>query len=154
MKMRDGQRGQRFPFEIKIVNLWTNEKGKPVGAPVAVELERGASLGIVDDTEDDATLTPPDTPADKLAATLRVFKDRVNNLPDATGEPLSKIGVTAKEIFAALNRDRRACGLPKIKDRTVVSRLLGRLVEGGEVVKSGDNRRTEYRIRSRSSSSF
>ena len=40
MKMRDGQRGQRFPFEIKIVNLWTNEKGKPVGAPVAVELER------------------------------------------------------------------------------------------------------------------
>jgi hypothetical protein len=40
MKMRDGQRGQRFPFEIKIVNLWTNEKGKPVGAPVAVEPER------------------------------------------------------------------------------------------------------------------
>ena len=31
--------------------------------------------------------TPPDTPADKLAATLRVFKNRVDNLSDATGEP-------------------------------------------------------------------
>ena len=147
MKMRDGQRGQRFPFEIKIVNLWTNEKGKPVGAPVVVEPERGASLAAVDDTEDDATLTPPDAPADKLAATLRVFKERVERLSEATGEPASKIGVSAKEIFVALNRDRRASGLAEIKDRTVVARLLGRLVEGGEIVRSGDNRRTEYNLR-------
>jgi len=103
-------------------------------------------LGTVDDADDDAALTPPDTPADKLAATLRVFKERVERLSDATGEPLGKIGVTAKEIFAALNRDRRASGLPEVKDRTVVSRLLGRLVEGGEIVRSGDNRSTEYKI--------
>lgn len=42
---------------------------------------------------------------------------------------MDKIGVMAMEIFAALNRDRRACGLAQIKDRTVNSRLLGRLVE-------------------------
>jgi hypothetical protein len=79
-------------------------------------------------------------------ATVRVFKERVENLSDATGEPISMIGVTAKEIFTALNRDRRASGLPELKDRTVVSRLLGRLVEDGEIVRSGDNRRTEYRL--------
>jgi hypothetical protein len=98
--LRDGQRGQRFPFEIKIVNLWTNDKGKLVGVPVAVEPERVAALGAVDDTDDDATLTPPDTPADKLAATLRVFRECVEDLSNTTGEPVSKIGVTAK----ALNR--------------------------------------------------
>jgi len=48
MKMRDGQRGQKFPFEIKIVNLWESNKGKRVGAPVAVEPERGTSMETVD----------------------------------------------------------------------------------------------------------
>src|SRR5882672_2259289 len=57
MKTGDGQRGQKFPFEIKIVNLWENDKGKVEGAPVAIERERGASLGTVDDSEDDPALT-------------------------------------------------------------------------------------------------
>jgi hypothetical protein len=98
------------------------------------------------DGDDEVAMTPPDTAADKLAGTLRVFRERVEHLSDATGEALDKIGVTAKEIFAALNRDRNAAGLPELKDRTVVLRLLGRLVEAGEIVKSGDNRRKEYRL--------
>lgn len=147
MKMRDGQRGQRFPFEIKIVNLWENDKGKPVGAPVAVERQRGEALVGVDETDDDATLIPPDTPADKLTATLRVFKERVEGIAANTGEAVSEIGLSAKAVFDALNVHRRASGLPELKDRTIVSRLLGRLAEGGEIVKSGDNRRTEYSLR-------
>jgi hypothetical protein len=75
-----------------------------------------------------------------------VFRERVESISDATGEPISKIGVTAKEIFASLNRDRRASGLLELKHRTIASRLLGRLVEGGEIVKTGDNRRTEYKL--------
>jgi hypothetical protein len=147
MKMRDGQRGQKFPFEIKIVNLWENEKGKSVGAPVAIERQRGEALGNVGhDTDDDAALTPSDTPADKLVATLRVFRERVEGIAANTGEAVGKIGVTKKEIFAALNKNRRTAGLSELKDPTIVSRLLGRLVDDGEIVKSGDNRRTEYRL--------
>jgi hypothetical protein len=81
-----------------------------------------------------------------LPELVKTPKERVERLSDATGEPMDKIGMTTKDIFAALNRDRRASGLGEIKDRTVVTRLLGRLVEGGEIVKSGDNRRTEYRL--------
>jgi hypothetical protein len=104
------------------------------------------AMGAVEDDGDGTTLTPTDTPADKLAATLRVFKERVEGIAANTGEPAGKIGVTKKEIFTALNIDRRTSGLPELKDPTIVSRLLGRLADDGALVKSGDNRRTEYRL--------
>ena len=147
MKMRDGQRGQKFPFTIKILDLWTNAKGKPVGAPVALEKDRGASLGPVSETDDDiSAMTPADGPAEKLAATLRAFRDRVEAIAADTGEAVWGVGLSAKEVLTALSIDRKAAGLPELKDRTIVTRLLGRLVEAGEIVKTGDNRRTEYRL--------
>jgi hypothetical protein len=142
----------KFGYRLKSHVIGRDDDGDDIDVVLAVEDQSGPDLAV-DDTEDDATLTPPDTAADKLAATLRAFKERVEGLSDATGEPAGKIGVTAKEIFAALNKHRRAWGLVELKDRTVVSRLLGRLVEGGEIVKTGDNRRTEYRLGLRSSSS-
>ena len=75
-----------------------------------------------------------------------MFRERVQRIADETGEANSEIGLSAKDVFAALNRDRKTCGLAELKDRTIVSRLLGRLVEDREIVKSGDNRRTEYRL--------
>jgi hypothetical protein len=99
-------------------------------------------MDAVEDPDDYSSLTP----ADKLAATLRVFNERVESIAAETGEAVEKIGVMKKEIFSALNKDRQVSGLPELKDSTIVSRLLGRLAEDGEIVKSGDNRRTEYRI--------
>ncbi|HMM87990.1 hypothetical protein [Bradyrhizobium sp.] len=55
-------------------------------------------------------MTPSDTPADKLAATLRVFKERVQQLSDATGETADEIGLTKKEVLIALNKYRLSAG--------------------------------------------
>ncbi|CCD99988.1 AAA family ATPase [Bradyrhizobium sp. STM 3809] len=47
MKMRDGVSGQEFPFDIRVLNLWTDEKGRPAGAPVAVERDRYSAIDAV-----------------------------------------------------------------------------------------------------------
>jgi hypothetical protein len=136
-----------FTYRLKPFEIGKDEDDDAITVVLAVEADVGVAMGAVEDADgDDSALTPTDTPADKLAATLRVFKERVESLSTATGEPIDKIGVTKKDIFAELNKDRRASGLPELKDPTIVSRLLGRLVEDGAVVKSGDNRRTEYRL--------
>jgi hypothetical protein len=50
-------------------------------------------------------------------------------------------------VFAQLNKDRKAAGLPELKDRTIAPRLLSKLVEAGKLVKAGENKRlTEYRL--------
>lgn len=135
-----------FGYRLKSHVVGKDDDGDYIDVVLAVEGQTGPNLAVVDDGDDDATLTPPDTPADRLAATLKVFKECVEHLSNATGKPISEISVMAKDIFAGLNRDRRGCGLTEIKDRTALSRLLGRLVERSEIVRSGDNRRTEYRL--------
>jgi hypothetical protein len=145
VKMRDGRRGQRFPFSIKILNLWTDAKGRPVGAPVVIEPERGVSLGAVND-DDEAVSLPSDSPADKLRATLRALEDCVTEQAEATGDAITEIGVTRGYVFARLNRDRQSAGLPVLKEPTIVTRLLDKLVKGGQAVCVGANRRTEYRL--------
>lgn len=135
-----------FAYRLKPFEIGKDEDGDAITVVLAVEASVGVAMGAVEDADDDSALTPTDTPADKLAATLRVFKERVEGIAANTGEPAGKIGVTKKEIFTALNIDRRASGLPELKDPTIVSRLLGRLADDGEIVKSGDNRRTEYRL--------
>ncbi|MDX2277914.1 MAG: AAA family ATPase [Hyphomonadaceae bacterium] len=136
-----------FGYRLRSQSLGQDADGDDIDIVLAVEpsVDTG-SMGAVEDDADAAALTPPDTAADKLAATRRVFKERVAHLSEATGEGLDKIGMTAKDVFAALNRDRKVSGLPELKDRTIVSRLLGRLAESGEIVKSGDNRATEYKL--------
>jgi len=147
VKMRDGERGQKFPFQIKILNLWTDENGKPVGAPVAVEMERGTAMGAVDDDGDDATLTPPDTPADKLRAALRALESCITEQAAMTGDAVSEVGATRSQVFAVMNRDRKAAGLDVLKDPTTVTRLLDKLVESEQARRLGANRRTEYRLK-------
>lgn len=146
VKMRDGERGQKFPFQIKILNLWTDERGKPVGAPVAVEMERGTALAAVDD-DDDAALTPTDTPADKLRGALQALESCVTAQAEATGDAISEVGATRGQVFKVMNRDRKAAGLDVLKDPTIVTRLLDKLVESGQARRLGSNRRTEYRLR-------
>jgi hypothetical protein len=135
----------KFGYRLKSHVVGRDDDGDDIDVVLAIE-DQGLDLRVDDTDEDAAILTPPDTPADKLATTLRVFRERVESLANATGEAVDKIGLQAGEVFAGLNGYRRSAGLPELKDRTIVSRLLGRLVEGGEIVKSGDNRRTVYKL--------
>jgi hypothetical protein len=136
-----------FAYRLKAFEIDKDEDGDAITVVLAVEASVGVTMGAVDDTDDDSALTPTDTPADKLVATFRVFKERVESIAANTGEGVGEIGISAKMVFDALNIYRRSSGLPELKDRTIVSRLLGRLAEGGEIVKSGDNRRTEYKLK-------
>jgi hypothetical protein len=145
VKMRDGQRGQRFPFKIKILNLWADEKGKPVGAPVVIEPESGAALTAVED-DDEAVPLPSDKPEDKLRATLRALEECAAEQAEITGDAITESGVSKGQVFARLNRDRKAAGLTVFKDPTIATRLLDKLVKAGQAVRVGANRRTEYRI--------
>ena len=150
MKMRDGQRGQKFPFAIKILDLWTNAKGKPVGAPVVTEKDRGTSLGPVSETDDDiAAMTPADGPAEKLAATLRALRERVEAIAADTGETVWGVGLSRRELYKCINRDRKSSGLAEYKEITVVNRLIEKLVKSGEVIKAGDNKSTVYQVPAR-----
>lgn len=133
-----------FGYRLRSHTIGTDDDGD--GISVVLSEDQPTPNIAVQDTEDDGVPAPTDTPADKLAATLRVFRERVEGIAADTGEPLGKIGVTKKEIFTALNTARRASGLPELKDPTIVSRLLGRLADDGEIVKSGDNRGTEYHL--------
>lgn len=144
-KMRDGRSEQAFPFQIKILNLWTDEKGKPVGAPVVVEQDRGAALAAVDD-DDDAALTPTDAPADKLRGALRALEACVTEQAEMTGDAVGEVGATRGQVFKIMNRDRKAAGLDELKEPTIVTRLLDKLVESGQAMRLGANRRTEYRL--------
>jgi hypothetical protein len=65
---------------------------------------------------------------------------------EATGEDRCATGIAAAQVFAQQNRDRKIAGLEALKDRTIVPRLLAKLVESGKVVKSGVNKATEYRL--------
>ncbi len=135
----------RFGYRLQSHVIAKDPDGDDIDVVLAVDVPTGPDMGI-DEDADDAALTPPDGPADKLAATLRVFRERVEAVANDTGEAASEIGLSSGEVFRLLNADRKTCGLEELKDRTVVTRLLGRLVEAGEIVRSGDNRRTEYRL--------
>jgi hypothetical protein len=133
-----------FRYRLRSHAVGVDEDGDEISVVLAEDLPE-PNLAV-DDMEDDEVPPSTDTPADKLAATLRMFKERVEAIAADTGETAGEIGLSVKVVFDALNVDRRRRGLAELKDRTVVTRLLGRLVEGGETVKSGDNRRTEYRL--------
>jgi hypothetical protein len=133
-----------FGYRLRSQSIGKDEDGDDISVVLAEDLPT-PNIAVVD-TDDDGIPLATDTPADKLSATLRVFRERVESIAANTGERVEKIGLSAKAVFDALNVDRRASGLDELKDRTIVSRLLGRLAEGGEIVKSGDNRRTEYRL--------
>jgi AAA domain/Bifunctional DNA primase/polymerase, N-terminal len=135
-----------FAYRLKPFEIGEDEDGEAITVVLAVEASVGVAMGAVEDDGDDTTLVPADTPADKLAATLRVFKERVESIAAETGEATSEIGLKAGDILAALSKDRRAAGLPELKDRTIVPRLLKQLVSAREIVKTGDNRQTEYRL--------
>ena len=133
-----------FRYRLRSHAVGVDDDGDEISVVLAEDLPE---LDLaVDDTQDDEVPPSTDTPADKLAATLRVFKERVEGIATDTGETVGKIGLSKKMVLDALNADRKRRGLAEIKDPTVVTRLLGRLVESGEIVKSGDNRRTEYKL--------
>jgi hypothetical protein len=82
----------------------------------------------------------------KLEAALRVFRERTERIAAETGEAVEEIGLTAQDERDTLNVDRERSGLAELKERTATPRLLARLVEAGEIVKSGDSRQTQYRL--------
>ncbi len=133
-----------FYYRLKSHSIGVDEDGDDISVVLAED--RPTADIAVDDLDEDALPVPPDEPSDKLAATLRVFRERVESIAGETGDKVEEIGLTSKDVLAALNVDRRRSGLAELKERTAVPRLLARLVEAGEIVKSGDNRLTEYRL--------
>jgi hypothetical protein len=100
-----------------------------------------------DQDGDDAKLTPPDTPADKIASTLRVIREKAERISEQGGDPMQAITLTAGDIRTALNRDRGQCGLPPITEPAAVSRILTELVARNEIVREGrSNRAATYRL--------
>ncbi|MGY8635847.1 AAA family ATPase [Bradyrhizobium sp. 14AA] len=145
-KMRDGRSGQKIRFKIGVVNLWADVSGKPVGAPVAMERDRGAALENVDGIADDERLVPPDTSADKVEGALSALRTCALRIADATGDRLDDIPIAPGKVFTQHNEDRKAAGLTELKDRSITTRFLAKLEKQGRVVRSGENRRTEYRL--------
>lgn len=134
----------RFSYRLKSFTIGRDDDGDDIEVVLAVEPEASAALTEVSDDEDDAVLVPPDGPSEKLEATLRALKECAAEIAAATGEQPEEIGVQKGEVFKRLNRDRKAAGLAVLKDPTMVTRLLDKLVKSGQVVKTGENRRTEY----------
>lgn len=138
-----------FGYRLQSHIIGKDEDGEDIEVVLAVERVAGAAMSAIDDTEDEvelAKLTSPDTPADKLRATLRVFRERAEDMAADTGDKVAEVGLTAGQVFSAVNIDRRRSGLRELKDRTVMPKLLAKLVNAGEIVKTGDNRRTEYKL--------
>jgi AAA domain/Bifunctional DNA primase/polymerase, N-terminal len=133
-----------FYYRLKSHAIGVDEDGDEISVVLAED--RPVTEIAVDDSDDEALPTPPDTPSAKLDAALRVFRERAESIAAETGEPVEEIGLSAQDVRDALNVDRKRSGLVELKERTAIPRLLAKLVEAGALVKSGDNRQTEYRL--------
>lgn len=135
----------KFKYKLKSHTVGLDEDGEDVVVVLAEDV-LVPTFSVHETQDDEEVPSPTDTPADKLTATLRVFRERAEAIAADTGEKPKQIGLSKKMVLDALNVDRKRRGHGEIKDPTVVTRLLGRLVDAGEIVKSGDNRGTEYRV--------
>jgi hypothetical protein len=142
-KMRDGVSGQTIPFRVTVEMLWENAKGKPVGAPVAIATSAGEAMGAVQDSDDAVT---QDTYEAKLIGALNALETCVEFKANAVNEACEDIGVSSVTVLAQLNKDRKAARLPELKDRSIIPKLLAKLVASGKITKTGENKHTEYRL--------
>jgi hypothetical protein len=142
-KMRDGVSGQTIPFKVTVEMLWENAKGKPVGAPVAIATSAGEAMGAVQDSDDAVT---KDTYEDKLIGALNALESCVEFKASAVNEDREDVSVSSITVLAQLNKDRKAARLPELKDRSIIPKLLAKLVAAGKITKTGENKHTEYRL--------
>lgn len=146
VKMRDGISDQKFPFEIRVLNLWRDEKGRPVGAPVAVEPERGTALGAVDD--DAPMLKIADRREDRIAAILDVFEKEAKR-QKADDENVSavrrQLELQSGEIVEAVNTRRKSDGLEMLSRSTVRDHVMA-AVEAGSLEACGTKGKPLYRL--------
>ncbi len=142
-KMRDGVSGQTIPFKVTVEMLWKNDKHKPVGAPVAIETSAAPAMGAVQDSDDAVT---KDTHEDKLIGALNALETCVEIKASAINEDREDVSVSAGTVLAQLNKDRKADGLPELKDRSIIPKLLAKLVAAGKITKAGENKHTEYSL--------
>jgi hypothetical protein len=146
-KLRDGPKPPKMRYRLRTVDVGMNEHREKVTSCIVVEgHDVSAAMGAVDDTADDATLTPTDTHEDKMRGALNALTTCARRRAEATGDDPNEIGVAAGDVYAQHNKDRGAAGLPELKDRSIATRLLVKLEAAGKVVKSGSNRGTEYRL--------
>lgn len=135
-----------FDYRLKSHVVGHDEDGDEVRVVLAEPETTRPEMAVDESAEDEEAMTAKDEPADKLQQTLRAVEYCIHEIAATTGDKPPEIGVAAGQVFARLNLDRKGAGLPVLKDRTMATRLLGKLVEAGEIVKLGDNRRTEYRL--------
>jgi hypothetical protein len=126
-----------YRLESEIVGV--DEDGENETVVLATEpTSNGAGIVAIDEEGDAPPAT--DTPADKLEAVMQALTRCADDTAEATGEDRCATGIAAAQVFAQQNRDRKIAGLEALKDRTIVPRLLAKLVESGKVVKSGVNK--------------
>ena len=146
-KLRDGPKPPKMTYKLRTVDVGLNEYKEMVTSCIVVEgQDVSTAMGAVDETADDATLTPTDMPEDKMRGALDALTTCARRRAEATGDDPSEIGVSAGDVYTQQNKDRGAAGLPELKDRSIATRLLAKLEAAGQVVRSGTNRRTEYRL--------
>jgi hypothetical protein len=136
-----------FGYKLEPVIVGKDEDGEDIGVVVAVETA-DVSWHVDEEADDGQNVPPPpDTPSDRPAAILGVIRERVEMIAANTGETVDTIALQAGDVLKRWNDHRKRCGLPEITDPAVCSRLLGRLVEAGELVRVGENKRsTTYRL--------
>ncbi len=105
----------------------------------AVDLE-------ADDENELAKMIPPDTPADRKRAILRVITEHAVTIAAQTDEQPHEIGLSRSGVFRLVNIDRKRSGLSEYGEPTVVNRLLDKLMDVGEVVRDGKGKATVYKL--------
>ncbi|WP_291843125.1 AAA family ATPase [Bradyrhizobium sp.] len=135
-----------FGYKLEPVIVGKDEDGEDIGVVVAVGTA-DVSWNVDDVADGQDVPPPPDTPTDRPAAILSVIRERVEMIASNTGDPVDGIALQAGDVLKLWNDRRKQCGLPDITDPAICSRLLAKLVEAGELVRVGENKRsTAYRL--------
>ncbi|MDI4236806.1 AAA family ATPase [Bradyrhizobium sp. Arg237L] len=148
-KFRVGDpRKVNFGYKLHPVVVGKDEEGEDRTVIIAIESAVGGAMGLVTEGDDTDTDVPmPDNPSDRVEATLRVIRDKVTRILDEGGGTIGEIRLTRRDIHKALNIDRERWGLKPITEESAVSRMLAVLVERGDLVREGENRRSmAYRL--------
>jgi hypothetical protein len=150
-KFRVGDpRKVNFGYRLTPVVVGKDEDGED--RTVVIATEAAADSWQVDEEGDDGdegqnVPPPPDTPGDRPAALLRVIRERVELIASNTGDAFDEISLQAGEALRLWNAERKRSGLTEITDPAICSRLLTKLVDGEELVRVGENRRSmAYRL--------
>ena len=142
-KSRDGSKGEPLRLRLKTVEVGVDEYGDVVTSCVVVphNVGEGVNLDTAELPEDDLPeIVATDTTADRKRMIVKVMADASNaNLADDERPGSSNMPMKAAEIRIAVNRERKAVGLPELI-APKMSAYLNQLSDDGLISKSEGTR--------------